>query len=118
MGRKEIMAYSSGEIILLIIAMTVATYLSRLLPLLLLSRRELPLIVERWLSYVPVAVLATLLGPVLFLPQGEFRLEMAHNPHFWAALPALAAAILTRNMFITVLIGITCTALIRFFLIA
>ena len=110
------MTYSSGQILLLIVAMTVTTYLPRLLPLLLLSRRKLPLVVERWLSYVPVAVLAALLGPVLFLPRGEFTLELALNPHFWAALPALAAAILTRNMFITVIVGIAGTASIRYFL--
>ncbi len=111
------MPYAPGQIILLILAMTAVTYLPRLLPLLLLSRRKLPLTVERWLSYVPVAVLAALLAPALFLPQGEFTLNLSLNPHFWAALPALATAILTRNMFVTVLAGITATALIRFFLI-
>ncbi len=110
------MPYASGQIILLIFAMTAVTYLPRLLPLLLLSRRKLPLAVERWLSYVPVAVLAALLGPTLFLPQGEFTLELSSNPHFWAALPALTAAILTRNMFITVLVGIAGTSLIRYLL--
>ena len=108
----------SGNTILLILAMALVTYLSRVVPLLLLSHRALPYIMKRWLSYIPVALLATLLGPLLFLSQGKFTLDITLNPHFWAALPALAAAILTRNMFITVLTGIACTALIRFFLIA
>ena len=110
------MPYAPGQIILLILAMAAITYLLRLLPLLLLSRRKLPQIMVRWLSYVPVAVLATLLGPVLFLPQGEFTIQLSSNPHFWAAIPALAAAIFTRNMFLTVLIGIAATAMLRFFL--
>lgn len=111
------MTYSSIEVILLILAMTAATYLPRLLPILLLSRRKLPFIVERWLSYVPVAVLATLLGPVLFLPDGQFTLKISLNPHFWAAIPALAIAVISRNMFLTVLVGIGVTALIHFFLL-
>lgn len=111
------MTYTSAQIILLIIIMAAATYLPRLLPLLLLSRRKLPLVVERWLSYVPVAVLATLLGPALFLPGGTFTLNISQNPHFWAAIPALAVAVYTRNMFITVLLGIAITATIRFFVL-
>ncbi len=104
----------SGNTILLILAMALVTYLSRVVPLLLLSHRTLPHIMKRWLSYIPVALLATLLGPLLFLPHGKFTLNISHNPHFWAALPALAAAIITRNMFLTVLMGMAFTALIRF----
>ena len=108
------MPYVPGQIILLVLAMALVTYLPRLLPLLLFSRSKMPLIVERWLSYVPVAVLAALLAPALFLVQGKFTINLSLNPHFWAALPALATAILTRNMFITVLVGIAATALFRY----
>lgn len=110
------MTYSTETILLLIVTMAGATYFSRLLPLLLLARCKLPITVERWLSHVPVAVLAALLGPALFLQKGEFTLELSRNPHFWAAIPTFAAAIYTRNMFITVLVGVAGTALIRFFL--
>ncbi len=110
------MTYTNEAVIILILAMAAATYLPRLLPLLLLSRRRLPLSVERWLSYVPVAVLAALLGPILLLPEGSFTLELSPNPYFWAALPTFAAAVYTRNMFITVIAGVVCMALLRLIL--
>jgi branched-subunit amino acid transport protein len=58
-----------SEIALLIILMALVTYLPRVLPMLLLSRRTLPRAAVLWLSYVPVAVLAALLAPAsLLLP--------------------------------------------------
>ena len=56
------------EIALLIFLMAVVTFIPRVLPVLLLSRRSLPELLERWLSYVPVAVLLIcrlLLQPLL-----------------------------------------------------
>ena len=61
------------QYILAMIFMSVATYLPRLLPVLLLSKRSLPPAMARWLSYIPVAVLAALLGPALLTPGGAFE---------------------------------------------
>ena len=93
--------------------MTVVTFLPRLLPLLALSRRKLAPAVQIWLSYVPIAVLAALLGPVLFLPQGSFSLQPGLNPYLWAAIPSFLIALATRNMFLTVLAGIISLACLR-----
>lgn len=109
------MQYSPADHILLIILMALVTFLPRFLPLFLLARRKLPPLFERWLSYVPVAVLSALLGPVLFLPEGKLALQPASNPFFWAAIPSFLIAILTRNMFITVLVGMGSVAALRYF---
>ncbi len=93
--------------------MTAVTFLPRLLPLLALSRRALPAAVRTWLSYVPVAVLAALLGPILFVPPGGVSLQPGDNPYFWAALPAFVVALSTKNMFLTVLTGIISLACLR-----
>ncbi|MGI6307083.1 MAG: AzlD domain-containing protein [Dethiobacteria bacterium] len=104
------------NIILIILLMALVTYLPRLLPILLLSRRKLPPRVKIWLSYIPVAVLASLLGPVLFMAEGRLTLHPVPNPYFWAALPSLAIALLTKNMFLTILAGMAGVALIRLLL--
>lgn|GEM_PF-6737604 len=63
------------EIFFMIIGMALVTYLPRMLPLVvLLHRLPLPGPVYRWLGYVPVAVMAALLGPALAMPQGELQL--------------------------------------------
>ena len=103
------------NIILIILSMALVTYLPRLIPILLLSRRKLPPQVGIWLSYVPVAVLAALLGPILFMPAGQIALHPGDNPYLWAAFPTLATALFSKNMFLTVLVGMICIALLRMF---
>ncbi|NLJ56574.1 MAG: AzlD domain-containing protein [Firmicutes bacterium] len=107
--------YPRNTIFIIILCMALVTYLPRLFPILLLSRRKLPPRLKIWLSYIPVAVLASLLGPVLFLADGRLTLHPAPNPYFWAALPSLAVALLTKNMFLTILIGMAGVALLRLF---
>ncbi len=102
------------EIAVIIFLMTLVTFIPRVLPILVLSRRNLPEPVERWLSYVPVAVLAALLAPGLFAPAGELNLSFSVNPAFWVSIPVFVIAFLTRNLFITVLSGMVLIALVRF----
>lgn len=105
------------EIAILIVLMALVTFIPRVMPILLLSRRDLPRPVVTWLSYVPVTVLAALLAPALFAPTGEFCLSFTHNPSFWVSIPVFAVAILTRNLFITVIAGMVLIALYRFLLL-
>ncbi len=104
------------EITLLIFAMAVVTFLPRVLPILLLSRRSLPEPIERWLTYVPVAVLAALLAPILFAPAGALNFTVVENPALWVSIPVFAIAFFTRNLIITVLSGMILIALFRFFI--
>lgn len=104
------------EIALLIFLMAVVTYLPRLLPVLLLSRRTLPGAIQRWLSYVPVAVLAALLAPALFVPTGELNLAFTENPAFWVSIPVFTVAFVTRNLFATVIVGMVLISLLRYFI--
>ncbi len=101
------------EIVILIFLMSLVTFIPRVIPILALSRRKLPELVERWLSYVPVAVLAALLAPSLFAPTGAVNLSLTVNPAFWVSIPVFMIAALTRNLFITVLSGMILIALFR-----
>jgi branched-subunit amino acid transport protein len=56
------------------------------------------------LGYVPPAVLAAMLLPTLVISDGQLAID-AGNLFLWAALPTFAAAILTRNLFVPVLVG-------------
>ncbi len=106
----------TSEMILLIFLMSVVTYLPRVFPVLLLSRRRLPPAVERWLSYVPVSVLAALLVPTLLAPEGSLDFAFTTNPALWVSIPVFVIAMLTRNLFVTVLSGMFMIAVFRFFL--
>lgn len=106
-----------SDLVLLIFLMSLVTFIPRVLPILLLSRCSLPAPVERWLSYVPVAVLAALLAPALFTTEGSLNLSFKMNPAFWVSIPVFIIAIYTRNLFMTVLSGMVLIALVRMLLI-
>ena len=108
--------FSPAEAVFLVVLMAVVTYIPRVIPVLVLSRRKLPEPVERWLSYVPVAVLAALLTPVLIAPEGTVDLAVTTNPAFWVSIPVLVIALFTRNLFATVFFGMIMIALLRYFL--
>jgi len=108
--------FSAGQAVLLLALMSAVTYVPRVFPVLLLSRRRLPEPVERWLSFVPAAVLAALLAPALFAPEGALDFAVKTNPYFWVSIPVFVIAIITRNLFATVLFGMVLIALFRYLL--
>jgi branched-subunit amino acid transport protein len=106
-----------------IVGMGVVTYLPRLIPLLVLSRRRdtnpekptMPAWLMRWLGYVPVAVLAAMLLPSLLVVEGRAHLAW-DNLYLWAALPTAWIAWKTRSLVGAVLAGVAVVALGRLLL--
>jgi branched-subunit amino acid transport protein len=91
-------------ILLTIIGMAAVTYVPRLVPLWALSGKKLPPAVTAWLRHVPPAVLAAMLLPLILMPDGALTLGF-DNRFFWAALPTFFAAVLSKSLFIPVMIG-------------
>jgi branched-subunit amino acid transport protein len=85
------------EFLGLVLACAAVTAVPRVLPLLVLSRLQLPRWLLDWLRYVPVAVLAALLSLELL---GSGRAGLA------AIAAALAVAAATRSLLGTVLAGV------------
>jgi len=98
---------SSRDFLLLLLAMGAVTYLPRLLPLVMLSRRALPGWFAEWLELIPVAILSALIAPTLFA-QSDPRVFSFGKVEFFAALPTLVCAIKTRSLAGTVIVGMLC----------
>ncbi|MDO7907388.1 AzlD domain-containing protein [Paenibacillus sp. JX-17] len=94
----------------LILGTAVVTVLPRVLPLILLSKAQLPQLALRWLNYIPVAVLAALLGAELLLDEGRFA---PHIGGLMAAALTIIAAAITRSLLAAVTVGILAMALLR-----
>lgn len=94
---------------------SIVTLLPRVLPLMVLSRMQLPEWAMRWLNYVPVAVMAALIGQELFMADGKFEISR-NDIEILAALPTFATAILTRSLLGTVVVGILTVMVLRFIL--
>jgi branched-subunit amino acid transport protein len=82
------------------LAMGAVTYATRVTMIALLGR-QLPPLLQRWLRYVPAAVLAALIAPAALMPQG--RLEW--GPHVPSVAIATIVAWRTRNVFATIVVG-------------
>ena len=97
---------------LTLVGMMLVTVPPRVIPLVMLSQKKLPMILERWLAYVPVAVLAAMLFPSIFMIDGQMALQV-DNLYLWAALPAILIAWKTRSLFPPVLAGVITLAVLR-----
>ncbi|AZN41126.1 AzlD domain-containing protein [Paenibacillus albus] len=101
------------DILLMIMGASLVTFVPRVLPLILLSRIQIPDWGMRWLNYVPIAVMAALVGQELFLQNGELS-PVRNNVELFAALPTFVMAIFTRSLLGTVVVGIISIMVLRF----
>lgn len=89
-------------------------YLLRVLPVAVLKKKKLPGTLERFLDFTPCAVMAVMVAAGIFA-SGE-RLDFSlKNVYLWASLPTLAAALKTKSLGWTLLVGMLSTALFRLF---
>lgn len=96
----------------IIVAMGAVTYLPRALPLAVLAQIKIPEGFIRWLRLVPVAVLAALLTPELLLNGGGFDLSL-QNHYLLAAVPCFLVAVKTKNLLLTVGVGLGAAILLQ-----
>lgn len=100
------------ELLWCIAGCAVVTALPRVLPVMFLSADSLPPLVLRWLSFVPVAVMAALLGPDVLVRDGGLALSL-ENIYLAAALPSLLVAARTKSFFGTIACAMGSVALLR-----
>ncbi|MCM3567265.1 AzlD domain-containing protein [Neobacillus mesonae] len=100
------------SIFFIILGMALVTFIPRVLPIAILSRVELPDWAMRWLNYVPIAVMAALVGQELLMPNGKLE-PLQSNMELIAALPAFIVAIVTRSLLGTVVVGIIAMMVLR-----
>lgn len=105
---------SETVVLMVIIGMALVTSFSRMTPALILSNRTLPSFVVRWLQFVPAAVLAAMLVPAVLVQNGRIDLSL-NNYYLIAAVPTLAIARKTRNLWWAVMIGMILVAAGRYF---
>lgn len=76
--------------------MAVANFLVRFVPIAIVSRVELPRPVMRWLSFVPVSVMGSLVAGEILRPGGNLMTPW-QNPYLLAALPTALVYHKTRS---------------------
>lgn len=97
---------SSLGALLLFACIGAGTFAMRFSFVALMSRLKLPAWSAEVLSFVPTAVLSALILPQLVLaPDGSFLSAQTH-PTALAGIAAIVAALLSRNVLVTIVIGI------------
>lgn len=101
-----------ATLLLCILGCVLATLLPKVIPVMFLKGDCLPALLRRWLSFVPVAVMAALVGPDVFFYEGSFNAGPS-NLFLMVALPSLLVAWWGKNYFLTIAFGIGLVILAR-----
>lgn len=89
---------------LMLLVIGVVTYAIRLSCIGLLGQREMPALLLKALRFVPLTVLPAIILPQLFLRNNTLALSL-QNPRWMAGLLAAIVAWRTRNVLLTIAVG-------------
>lgn len=89
---------------IIIVAMGVLTYSERMSFILIFGNREVPELLRRALRFVPPAVLSAIVLPAILSQDGALDLSLG-NAQIYAGALAAAVAWFTRNMLLTIVVG-------------
>ncbi len=91
-------------IALLILCIGVVTFSLRLSFILLLGKIKLPILLEKALRFVPVAVLPAIIVPAILLQNDTLNISLG-NERLLAASIAIVVAWRTQNVLATIMLG-------------
>ena len=104
---------STSYILLTILGCTIVTWLSRVLPFVLLKKFDLPKAIIEYLSFVPIVIMSALWINSLFIQRiGEF--PQINYENLLASLPTVVSAIISKSLLVIVVVGIVSLAIIRY----
>ena len=100
------------DIMVIIIGMAVVTYATRTGSLVILKQAGVPAWLERWLKYLPVAMLTALIVPGLLVPRGHLDLSF-QNHHLIAGIVAIVVCLRGYGVMPTMGAGLGCMLLLK-----
>lgn len=100
------------EILLLIVGMATVTFITRFAFIVLFRKTTFSERLSRWLRFIPIAILSTLIAPTILVPQGSLNLSI-HNSYLLGGIAAAGVAFKTRNIIATVAVGMAVILLLR-----
>ena len=98
-----------------IIIVAIASYLPRVIPLLLLSGKGLPHWFKVWLTFVPTAIFGSLVFPDVFLIENEVNFTF-DNIALWTTIIITPLALKTKSLGYTIMAGAVVFATLQHFL--
>ena len=84
----------------------ILTYATRFLPLSKIMPKNLPKFVKEGLQYVSIAVLTPIIINSILISDNDFIIS-ENNPKIYAALAAIAVALISKSILITLITGLS-----------
>ena len=104
---------SINYILLTILGCAIVTWLSRIVPFVLLKKFDMPKPLVEYLSFVPIVIMSALWFNSLFIQRiGE--LPEINYENLLASLPTVVSAIISKSLLVIVMIGVLSLAIIRY----
>ncbi len=100
---------------LMLLIIGAVTYAIRLSCIGLLGQKEMPTLLLKALHFVPITALPAIIVPQLF-PHNDALALTLHNPRWMAALLAAIIAWRTRNVLLTIAVGMVALWVLEFLL--
>lgn len=103
------------NMLILILLCGIVTLLILIIPFIMISKVQLPDVVVRWLSFIPITLFTALVIDSIIqqTPHGEG--DTLNIPYIIALIPTVILSIITRSLTITIISGIVIMAALRFF---
>lgn len=95
-----------------IIGGCIVTALPRILPITILSKIKLNKKVEKFLTYIPISILAALIAVEIFTSNNEVSIS-GNSLVLLASIPTILIAIKKNDLLLTVIVGVISIAVLR-----
>lgn len=105
---------SNQTFILIILGTMLVTYIPRMLPLVFLSKVTLPKKVEKFLDYIPIAILGAILFQSVLYKEGNLNISFS-NEFLIAGIITVIVAKFVKRIEIIVVVGILTVFTLRLF---
>lgn len=103
----------SRGVLLLILLSGLFTYIPRLVPILALKNMRIPDWFQRWMSFLPVTIFASLIATDIFFWSGQVNMSPLVNLKLLPALLTALVAWRTKNMVRSIATGVITIALLE-----
>ena len=97
---------NSSSLMGLIVGMAVVTYLPRFIPMLVLSNRQIPKKLAKWMSFIPVSIFAALVFSDVFFWNSKVNIHPLENVKLLPTLLVFYIAYKTQSLLWSMIFGI------------
>ena len=99
------MEINTVNVLLLILGISVFTYIPRSLPMVYLSGKELPKWLTEWMKFIPAGIFAALICPGIFTDNGRLNLSFS-NIELMASIIVLLISLKKKSLGLSIVVGV------------